>query len=51
MTFIYKKKKSYKKINHRKTKKIEINVPVIEGDTNDNSRGGLKLNKKNKKKR
>ena len=45
-----KRKKVTKKLITEKPKKIEINVPVIEGDTNDNSRGGLKLNKKNKKK-
>ena len=45
-----KRKKVTKKLITEKPKKIEIDVPVIEGDTNDNSRGGLKLNKKNKKK-
>ena len=47
---VTKRKKVTKKLITEKPKKIEINVPVIEGDTNDNSRGGLKLNKKNKKK-
>ena len=45
-----KRKKVTKKLITEKPKKIEIDVPVIEVDTNDNSRGGLKLNKKNKKK-
>ena len=45
-----KRKKVTKKLITKKPKNIEIDVPVIEGDTNDNSRGGLKLNKKNKKK-
>ena len=45
-----KRKKVTKKLITEKPKKIEIDVPVIKGDTNDNSRGGLKLNKKNKKK-
>tara|TARA_A100001011_G_scaffold193621_1_gene202086 strand:- start:801 stop:1721 length:921 start_codon:yes stop_codon:yes gene_type:complete len=45
-----KRKKVTKKLITEKPKKIEIDVPVIEGNTNDNSRGGLKLNKKNKKK-
>ena len=47
---VTKRKKVTKKLITEKPKKIEIDVPVIEGDTNDNSRGGLKLNKKNKKK-
>lgn len=45
-----KRKKVTKKLITEKPKKIEIDVPVIEGDKNDTSRGGLKLNKKNKKK-
>ena len=47
---VTKRKKVTKKLITEKPKKIEIDVPVIEVDTNDNSRGGLKLNKKNKKK-
>ena len=44
-----KRKKVTKKLITEKPKKIEIDVPVIEVDTNDNSRGGVKLDKKNKK--
>ena len=44
-----KRKKVTKKLITEKPKKIKIDVPVTEGDTNDNSRGGVKLDKKNKK--
>lgn len=46
---VTKRKKVTKKLITEKPKKIEIDVPVIEVDTNDNSRGGVKLDKKNKK--
>ena len=44
-----KRKKVTKNCTQEKPKKIKIDVPVTEGDTNDNSRGGVKLDKKNKK--